>query len=1569
MGASFLTFVLPSHPHSRPLPPPHALAPAPDPSPATNTTPATVTLPLDAAAGATLTAKVTSTPDGGVSITITAAGLGDRLLLHWGLVGGRDAAWRLPRTRPKGTLAYKKRALQTPFSATAAAAATVTITLPPSDLPPASAGLAFVVRDDGAGGEWLAPPGGGNFVAWLTDAPRASAPAPAAPATPAPTTAADPDLVAAWVLAAWQAAVCAGASPPPSAAADAAAELSDLLSDGVPPSTLADASASGAAYAAFWAARGGAEAVAAALPADLVGVQAYIMWEAAGRPDGADFGGAARRSLAGRVRRGESVDALRAALVPGAAPSGGGDNAAATAADAAAVADTPPPPSVTSSMDGDVLGSPAGGVPRVDALTLVNAQRGGDDGAATSAPPRPLPPTSPLAPLEAAASRERVQWHRSFGLGGGWRLLATVAGGGEGDGASIVTLTTDLPFPATLHWGVRASTARSKRDWAPPPDGVALPPGSSLAPGGGAADTPLTECDDEDCAAVRVGGNPARLARAALTIPPTTDVAALVFVLRADDGTRWWRDAGGNFAVPVRISSAEDTTAAAARAAAAASLGSDNALAAAIVTPETAAGAWTLMHRFNLAADLVEGEVARTRGDPGAAARSMATLFVWLRYSAARHLTWQRNYNTQPRLLGSAQDRLSSALAAAHAVGGEAGEWARACLSCVGRGARAQAVRDEILNIMHRHRIPEAAGTWMEQWHQKLHNNTTPDDVAICEAYIAFLEGGGDGDAYWRVLSSAGVTRARLAGFDRAITTDPQDFPDKRGALAADFRAYLSILKGVHSGADLAAAVAAAGDGLPAAARRHVAAVLSAGARGPALARAQHAVAARAALAPSLAGNRDLLYLDLALEAAARGAAERAARRAGAGAAALVEPLLANLALSTVANEDVCYALKGWQDAPASATAGRPATADDALRAAAAADRARRAVAAAADRVADAVTPIADTLGTALGVPDWARTLFAEEVVRGGPAFGASLALSAAEPALRAAASLSAWSVLSPGAAVGTLVTVDSLHDVADAEFDEATILIAARVSGEEDVPPRVVGVFTRDAPDVLSHLAVRARNGCVLLAGCYDAGPIDALVAAAGQRVAVSTTAAGDVAWRVADASDDDAATSTPSSPPLSARRFASLKPPPFCGEWAVPSSRFADGVVGAKSRNLAALRGRLPEWLRTPPSVTIPFGAFEAALADPANADAAARHAAALAALAGGARGADAGAALAAARAAALDVVPPAALASALEAQLRAEGVPLPSTPARWDAALDALKRVWASMYNERALLSMRKAGLPHGEWKRGESGAKTKKTKNENHAHTHTLPPHSTRRPPHGRPRAARRARVLRVCRPHAQPHDARRGRDLHRTGRRPRRSHRGRRRPGVRPRLCHAQGRAGRAPCPGLPIQRRGLLCRRARLAHLSLRLQRGGPARLRGRRAVRLDYHGRLCAAGGGLWGRQIVDGFRVPVRPHDPRRARGVRRGGGVRGRGPGCGGVCRRGWQRGGGADAASGVVCGLVDCFDVFFFVGSLFSFSPSPPRSKFKCRCVLVLLQQRENECESVEDNTHTQRQFNR
>jgi alpha-glucan, water dikinase len=55
--------------------------------------------------------------------------------------------------------------------------------------------------------------------------------------------------------------------------------------------------------------------------------------------------------------------------------------------------------------------------------------------------------------------------------------------------------------------------------------------------------------------------------------------------------------------------------------------------------------------------------------------------------------------------------------------------------------------------------------------------------------------------------------------------------------------------------------------------------------------------------------------------------------------------------------------------------------------------------------------------------------------------------------------------------------------------------------------------------------------------------------------------------------------------------------------GKWAVSMSEYKDGVVGAKSKNLAALRGTLPDWIALPASVTLPFGCFEQVLDHKAN------------------------------------------------------------------------------------------------------------------------------------------------------------------------------------------------------------------------------------------------------------------------------------------------------------------------------------------------------------------------------
>lgn len=99
---------------------------------------------------------------------------------------------------------------------------------------------------------------------------------------------------------------------------------------------------------------------------------------------------------------------------------------------------------------------------------------------------------------------------------------------------------------------------------------------------------------------------------------------------------------------------------------------------------------------------------------------------------------------------------------------------------------------------MHNHKIPETAGHFYEQWHQKLHNNTTPDDIPICEALLAYLKTGDMGQ-YWSTLKQNGIDAARLASYERKITCEPWM---KKEAIP-DFEEYLKTLKQLHSSGDL----------------------------------------------------------------------------------------------------------------------------------------------------------------------------------------------------------------------------------------------------------------------------------------------------------------------------------------------------------------------------------------------------------------------------------------------------------------------------------------------------------------------------------------------------------------------------------------------------------------------------------------------------------------------------------------------------------------------------------------------------------------------------------------------
>ena len=72
--------------------------------------------------------------------------------------------------------------------------------------------------------------------------------------------------------------------------------------------------------------------------------------------------------------------------------------------------------------------------------------------------------------------------------------------------------------------------------------------------------------------------------------------------------------------------------------------------------------------------------------DASKAVVRIAKVFVWLRFSQLRQLTWQREYNVKPKELSLSQGKLTYKIAELFCERPELRDIARMCLETVGRG-------------------------------------------------------------------------------------------------------------------------------------------------------------------------------------------------------------------------------------------------------------------------------------------------------------------------------------------------------------------------------------------------------------------------------------------------------------------------------------------------------------------------------------------------------------------------------------------------------------------------------------------------------------------------------------------------------------------------------------------------------------------------------------------------------------------------------------------------------------------------------------------------------------------
>ena len=235
--------------------------------------------------------------------------------------------------------------------------------------------------------------------------------------------------------------------------------------------------------------------------------------------------------------------------------------------------------------------------------------------------PVTVPGPATVLPLEALHAHiaqmggSEVAFERAFPIEGRGQLAAVVARRGD---RCRVSLLSDIPGNLVLHWGI---ARRSPHEWLMPPESMRGP------------DTVLwQEHTAQTPFARREGFNSLELEFAQADAP-----LGIQFVLKqTDDGGRWINHRGGNFYVPVHVPLPKPASP---------GMVQFQELADEIIHAERDRNSWTLMHRFNLCHDLLERVGQDLEG--------LALLYVWLRFSAIRQLTWQRNYNTKPRGAGS----------------------------------------------------------------------------------------------------------------------------------------------------------------------------------------------------------------------------------------------------------------------------------------------------------------------------------------------------------------------------------------------------------------------------------------------------------------------------------------------------------------------------------------------------------------------------------------------------------------------------------------------------------------------------------------------------------------------------------------------------------------------------------------------------------------------------------------------------------------------------------------------------------------------------------------------------
>mmetsp|Transcript_40565 Transcript_40565/g.67793 ORF Transcript_40565/g.67793 Transcript_40565/m.67793 type:complete len:1064 (+) Transcript_40565:84-3275(+) len=724
----------------------------------------------------------------------------------------------------------------------------------------------------------------------------------------------------------------------------------------------------------------------------------------------------------------------------------------------------------------------------------------------------------------------------------------------EGDVEAVVSTTlTGDGAQVWLHWGVTMSA-----------DGGWTCPANDVWP-------PNTAKQSDQAVQTKFQGGPITI-----KVPASSKIVTVKFVIKRMASCEQWLSNGGDFVIPCQTMNPSQV---------------GDKIVASECLPH-----WSMPYRFRQVLEYLPA----AREDINA----MGWIFLIMRLHYMKVLRWYSSHNYQSKDIAHVQDTLSKqmALTAVHlGKGYKIKRYARMTMGYLSRGGgQSEQIRLEILNIMRRHNIKEGHrpgidDKFLEQWHQKLHQHTSVEDIWICEAYLHFLHTGNIGDFWKHLWDNHQVTRERLANLPHPINKEPFHLPQ----LIGDMKHYLWILKTVHGGADLSFIIEMSKWALEKSGDQEVIGWLyeikqNANEWWIPFKVAEVRQRIVGPMKNVFSAERDLSLLDASLVGFFKFSLERqdSSQWPGDKLIEMIELVLSQASLSRDFDPEWEDALKQWR---ATVKSGQGKWGEEwALQSAAIADRVGLLLATEADEMTALLQPKVEQLGAALKIADQYVKNFTEEAIRAQPSFLISGYLCRLVPMIRAAAKLGRWQIISAakGSAVGAVQMLPNLDGIQGKSYvNNPQILLVEKVGGNDDIPLGVVALVTSSSSDVLSHVAIRARNQHVLFA-TTDAELFNSVKSSIGStNYSVKIAPDGSVEFKQSDAAIK---TDEPTKAANGVQTLTLKEPKPWT-KYVLQSSEFGPGLVGGKSQHLTELASKLPSYLSAPTSVALPFGTME--------------------------------------------------------------------------------------------------------------------------------------------------------------------------------------------------------------------------------------------------------------------------------------------------------------------------------------------------------------------------------------